>query len=108
MTTSEIKNMLREPFKKPLMAEKEQKEKHSIIKKFNALDLPLHFKHKELDWFYRVRVKNGKVDVTKIMIGSVYFCGSSDIDKAFNTENKQIDQGEWNTVVGQFLSNFSD
>tara|TARA_R100001530_G_scaffold104302_1_gene72646 strand:+ start:131 stop:457 length:327 start_codon:yes stop_codon:yes gene_type:complete len=108
MTNLEIKNILAEPFKKPLMGQKEQKEKHSIIKNFNALDLPLHFKHKELDWFYRVRVKRGKVDVTKIMIGTVYFCGSSDIDNAFNTENKQIDQGEWNTVVGKFLSNFSD
>tara|TARA_R110002020_G_scaffold346394_1_gene560268 strand:+ start:2663 stop:2989 length:327 start_codon:yes stop_codon:yes gene_type:complete len=108
MKNSEIKKILSTQFKNKVMGDKEQKEKQSLLKQFNALDLPLYFKNKMLDWFYRVRVKNGKVDVTKIMLGSVYFCGISDIDSAFDAENNQIDQAKWNEVVGDFLKNFSD
>jgi len=106
MTHNEIIASLSKQVKEPIV--KQESKDYSKIKDFNALDLPLYFKHNVMDWYYRVRVKNGKVDVSKIITGKHYFFGTSDLQNAFDKDNIEVNQKDWNEAIHNIFNKISD
>tara|TARA_R110000787_G_scaffold156160_3_gene270068 strand:- start:2755 stop:3051 length:297 start_codon:yes stop_codon:yes gene_type:complete len=88
----------------------EVKTTHTTIKEYAAKDLPLYFKW-ELGanpWFYRVRLREGKIvsDLIKKSTEGYEFSYST-VQSAFDPSNVKIDQDEWRNEMHSFIKQMS-
>ena len=105
MTNSEIKESLKNQFKNQTFS---VEEKVSVMKEYNASDLPVYFKwavDKDEPWLYRARLNEGRIicDLLKTTKEGLEY-SFSNLELVFQEDNQQVDQDEWRNAMHKFVN----
>ena len=108
MTNKEIKKSLAKQVASPI-SDKTFKVKTTTttIKEYNAGDLPAYFKWDKgfAPWFYRVRLREGKIVADLLKPASEgHELSYATIDSAFHQDNKVITEDEWRNELHKFIN----
>ena len=108
MTNEQIKKSLADQLAAPLTFE--VKEQTTVIKEYNASDLPAYFKWDagHNPWYFRVMVRDGKI--VSHLLKETYEgleLTYTTITSAFDKSNTPIDEDAWRNQMHKFIKQIS-